>query len=533
MKPIALPLCNARFHLPVRLAGTWRLSLMALMIAAVIGVLPAAEIHDAAESGDTKALESLLKQDAKLAMLKDKAGDQPLHHAAQKGQVEAARLLLDSGADVNARGFDDWTPLHWAAKSGSKALCKFLLEKGADPKALNGVHRTPLQMATGTAMFFLRDLEAPASPAAPEVAKAMPAKPVDAAPAPAKPSAADLRAAVLAAITTDSADALEAALAKGGDANLRNDDDLSLLQIAVNAGRGAQVAILLRHGAKPDLAVKSGEAPLIAATLAGSTEIVTALLKAGADPKVSNKNGLNALLAAALYGRAATGQLLINAGADLTATATGYSLGPLHLVAACGAGPRAAASGPAPGSTADYLALAKALLDHKAVIDAASGMGTPLMVAVRSGPAEMIALLLERGAGLEAVWAKAGYTPLLVAASTGRVPVIEQLIQRGAKLDARTPQGGSALHVAALSDQPDVIKALVKAGVAVDSRDSSNATPLIIAAATGHLEPVKTLLSLGANREAAANQGVTALKASRQHGQNEVLAYLLTLEAKE
>ncbi|MDB6119282.1 MAG: ankyrin repeat-containing protein, partial [Verrucomicrobiaceae bacterium] len=94
--------------------------------------LRAAEIHDAADTGDVAVIEKLIGADSTAVNLKDKAGDLPLHHAVQKGQAKAVTLLLEKGADVNARGFDDWTPLHWAAKMGSKTLCKLLLEKGAD-----------------------------------------------------------------------------------------------------------------------------------------------------------------------------------------------------------------------------------------------------------------------------------------------------------------------------------------------------------------------------------------------------------------
>ena len=60
----------------------------------------------------------------------------PLHEAARKGDVEAARRLLDSGVDLTAR--DEHlrsTPLAWAAKYGQLEMVTFLLERGA-PKSL-------------------------------------------------------------------------------------------------------------------------------------------------------------------------------------------------------------------------------------------------------------------------------------------------------------------------------------------------------------------------------------------------------------
>lgn len=60
----------------------------------------------------------------------------PLHEAARKGDLAAARALLDAGADLSAR--DDHlqsTPLAWAAKFGQLEMVTFLLGRGA-PKRL-------------------------------------------------------------------------------------------------------------------------------------------------------------------------------------------------------------------------------------------------------------------------------------------------------------------------------------------------------------------------------------------------------------
>jgi len=63
-------------------------------------------------------------------------GITPLHEAARKGDVAAARQLIKDGADLTAR--DEHlgsTPLGWAAKFGRVKMVKFLLKKGA-PKSL-------------------------------------------------------------------------------------------------------------------------------------------------------------------------------------------------------------------------------------------------------------------------------------------------------------------------------------------------------------------------------------------------------------
>jgi ankyrin repeat protein len=53
--------------------------------------------------------------------------------ACRNGHTDAARFLLDRGADVDARGFFGATALHWAAINGHAETVGFLLDEGADP----------------------------------------------------------------------------------------------------------------------------------------------------------------------------------------------------------------------------------------------------------------------------------------------------------------------------------------------------------------------------------------------------------------
>jgi ankyrin repeat protein len=72
-------------------------------------------------------------------------GMTPLLFAAREGHVDAARALLDAGADVNQpRDGDQTTPLLMATLNGHFDLGKYFLERGADPNLAgeNGV--TPL-----------------------------------------------------------------------------------------------------------------------------------------------------------------------------------------------------------------------------------------------------------------------------------------------------------------------------------------------------------------------------------------------------
>src|SRR5439155_23219737 len=58
----------------------------------------------------------------------------PVHAAVTVGDFETMRLLLDRGANPNARQESGFTALHGAAGHGDIEMAKLLLEFGADPK---------------------------------------------------------------------------------------------------------------------------------------------------------------------------------------------------------------------------------------------------------------------------------------------------------------------------------------------------------------------------------------------------------------
>lgn len=59
----------------------------------------------------------------------------PAHAAAATCARETMRMLLERGADPNARQQMDYTPLHGAASRGDVEMAKLLLEYGADREA--------------------------------------------------------------------------------------------------------------------------------------------------------------------------------------------------------------------------------------------------------------------------------------------------------------------------------------------------------------------------------------------------------------
>ena len=61
----------------------------------------------------------------------DESGFTALHHAAARGHVEIARLLLDNGADIGARSRERLTPVEVARRMENEQTVRFLESRGA------------------------------------------------------------------------------------------------------------------------------------------------------------------------------------------------------------------------------------------------------------------------------------------------------------------------------------------------------------------------------------------------------------------
>ena len=68
-------------------------------------------------------------------------------------------------------------------------------------------------------------------------------------------------------------------------------------------------------------------------------------------------------------------------------------------------------------------------------------------MAAKWGKANMVALLLDKGANLEAK-TRDGLTPLHCAARSGHENVVDMMVQRGAPISSKTKNGLAPLHMA-------------------------------------------------------------------------------------
>ena len=107
------------------------------LVGRILDANPALDVFDAAAVGRTRGLEALLEDDPGLAQAWSVDGFTPLHLAAFFGQEDAARLLLDRGADpraVSTHAEIKVAPAQSAAAGEHDSIVRLLLERGARPE---------------------------------------------------------------------------------------------------------------------------------------------------------------------------------------------------------------------------------------------------------------------------------------------------------------------------------------------------------------------------------------------------------------
>ena len=169
-------------------------------------------------------------------------GETVLLIAAKRGDERIVRILLDAGADIDARN-----PLYWAIVQGQVAVALLLLERGANVSVTTAEGDSPLLAAT-------------------------------------RHNQTDIALALI------HAGARLNAVDRFGDTPLR---------FSIEWGNSAVVRALLRAGADPDLARDDdGQTPLLAAVEGWrwrGGKIIKLLLDAGALPNVADREGVTPL----------------------------------------------------------------------------------------------------------------------------------------------------------------------------------------------------------------------------------------------
>jgi len=124
----------------------YKLSVLFLIVAFVHLDGFTQDIYDACRKGNVELIKQLSKVNPDTINTPNKSGYTPLLIAGYRNQLEAVKVLLDLGANVNAVS-EDGTVLTAACYKSNTALVKILLEQHADVNVKNNAGTTPLMFA--------------------------------------------------------------------------------------------------------------------------------------------------------------------------------------------------------------------------------------------------------------------------------------------------------------------------------------------------------------------------------------------------
>jgi ankyrin repeat protein len=401
-------------------------------------------------------------------------GRSPLMVASRTGNVDAMKVLLDHGADVNAKDtLRGTTALMWAADEGHAPAIQLLLEHGADIKARSD----PAERGRGPALGKSND---------PRKAVAQLAKALAAGIATPQLGAAGTTGLIpkVPEQRTGRARGQGKAGGIGGDGTDDTDD----------------AALFGFGGRKVPPKDGGGLTALIYAARANDLDCVKVLLAAGADVNQVTDYGWSALLVATQNRYYKLGAFLLDHGADVNlANKGGWT--PLYLAT----DNRNIESGdyPVRKGDMDHLDFIKLLLDKGANVNARmkdstetrtvftnqwldENGATALLRASQSGDITLMKLLLAHGADPK-IDTALHVTALQVAAGIGWVEgityewsaastleAVKMLLDLGLDPNVQSDTGRTALHGAAHKGRPDVVQVLVDHGARLDIRDYGN-----------------------------------------------------------
>jgi ankyrin repeat protein len=466
----------------------------------------------------------------------------PLLDAVQRGDRVAVQAILKQHADVNQAAKDGTTALHWAVERNDVETAQLLLRAGAQVQAANRYGATPLYAACLNANPTMIELLLRAG-------------------AKANSSLPGGETALMTAARVGNVEVLKSLLARGADVNaVEGRGGQTALMWAAAEGHAEAIRTLLESGAKVDTRSKSGLSAFLFAVREGRFEAVRALLASGIDVNDSIKadgdkaaaaenggvagqrrmgpssafRGMSALGVAIANAHFDLAVALLDAGANTNDDVIGWT--PLHqLMFTRRPNPEAVVYAVPLTARVDSLALAKALLDHGADVNArmrrepcntggitdagdARRVETPLqtfylpcfdqfgnrnnmnrigatalLLAAKGADADMMEFLASHGADplLPNV---EGVTPLMAASGVGIYKVglspgtneealaaLKMALKLGGDVNTVDKNGDTALHGAAVRGSNELIQLLVERGAKLDVVNALGWTPLTIA----------------------------------------------------
>lgn len=461
----------------------------------------------AASSGSADAARLLIERGADLNA-KDKDGLTALMRAADRRSTDTIRLLLEHGADINAKDKNGATALMRVLPWGYEETARLLIERGADVNVKDNNGGTAL-MTAAYATEYNKGTNA---------VKLLIEKKADV-----NAKDGDGATALIKAATSGHMAAARLLLEHGADANAKDNKGNTALSEVVSSYHMAVVRLLIQHGVNG--LNEYGATLLISMADYGDQEGVRILLKKGFDVNAKDNEGGTALIRAAYRGHLGVVRILLQKGAEVNAQ---DNKGETALMAATsGNHPEVARllrehGADVPAKESEGRTEVRAADSEKIpkTADLRKGASQPLHEAVQRRDLEAVRSLLKNGADVNAKDVD-GRTPLILAISEdsgladGVSPVEKLLMEYKADVNAKDNNGRTALMTASLKFNVGMVKYLIKQNADLNARDNKGLTALMETAFGGKAGVKIDLMELLVRHKADINikdtEGETAL----------------------
>ncbi|KAI0902853.1 ankyrin [Ustulina deusta] len=500
----------------------------------------ATPLHMAAENGHEAVVQLLIEAGAECNARRGILGMSPLHFAAKSGHIDVTQVLIEKGADINQREVgvdcsnrhnsdeisdgDDFeglggTPLNRAAEQGHDDLVLLLLNNGADISATNQYGCTALHAAARDGYIKLVKLL---------IARGINISTMD----------ENGRTALHYAAEAGEAGIIQILLESNADVLAEDLRGRTAVHEATENEHESILKILLERIGDENQTERwvANFGFCRAVDQADAHEVMLQLGK-GADPNVKTKDRISLLHLAVVRENIDVLQLLLANGASANVKEF-FNRTPLHWAA-----------------YRDYSTGVQLLLDYGADIQAAGTDGlTPLHMAAAAASFSVVNQLLDNGAetgckgkgGVDGTEIHNKYLAVLdvfiergadlneldsrgsillisaVASTKSTVALVRRLLEKGANVAAQTNSGTSALYLATQRRQLEVARLLLEYGADVNQKNKRSGssismefvygvTALHEAAEWGLVELAHLLIEAGADVEAVDEGGITVL----------------------
>ncbi|CVL06292.1 related to ankyrin [Fusarium mangiferae] len=370
------------------------------------------------------------------------ANETPLWLACLTKNKEIVELLVDNGADINAR-CDEGVSLHISVEDGSDEITELLISRGADVSVVDGDGRTALNVASMIGNT--------------KVARQL--------------------------------------IDSGADVSHETRDGFTPLSMACSRGHVELAKLLIKSGADVNQVLANGYRPLFQAVWHNQSELAELLIDEGAellDGFQLDGRMFSLLSVAAGKGYLNTVKTLISKGVNP------MDARPLLLAASYGGcGGFSDFIDENPGfPRSDYHQVLQLLLQSGADVNASDELGhSPLYMASHYGFTDAVETLIKNGAYMD-IKSASGETPLHCGSRRGHFAVAQLLMQNGADIGSKDNCGRTPLHHACRSGNLEVVKLVIGSSQTqtFGEADHWGSTPLSLAARIGSVGIVKALL---------------------------------------